>query len=727
MENRDFQLVFQSFLWNDGIIYKRDVTLQEPIHDMETVDLTEDTDEEESHEDVLLSQMEVTQNTQNDLTQNTQNSTSQPEQNTQDHGPGMKYSERNLVIKAIRLINEITFGDECEFFNIRFGPDHDAENIYSRKDYAIYKRELIALIREMQPTLDNHNETNGHIYEDIFAKERHYFNERFNALYGDLLQSAGIMIQRENVIVDINEPVPDYIILIASLGQKFSVPNNSNKNLQQLQNEVMDLASFWDVNLDAADKKTLVEAFKEDRTTAKELLATIYSKSLTRSANYLKDKQHISIIGTDKSKKFIVMYKHAYTMKMNQHLIDTTVYQRLRISRFVGLRNRNAALLRDLKELGVITAIDCNRATTVEVDPPRIYGLIKDHKSTLPIRPVINVRKTPGEFIGHIVSEVLNFILEDHKYEVKNAYEVLVRMDNVAIEHHHAMCTLDVVSMYTNINWDMVLTALNKREIKIKEVTSIPFPFFKEMVKFCAFTVNEFEFDNTPFIQTHGLRMGSSASSSLANIVMEDILDKAFITMKRPIFIVKYVDDILIADTITHIKLIKEKIDGVYESVKTTLTEEEDNSITFLNIKLIRHPVYVWISKWYRKEFASKRILNGHSMHPKNIIESVAIEYINTALDLTDNILKSEVEAELKIIMEANNIDWDKSIADAKLHRLRRHAPKPATAKYAAISFIGEKSAKAAQSILLRESHIHRIIALRPLNQNRIFLDRFKY
>lgn len=172
--------------------------------------------------------------------------------------------------------------------------------------------------------------------------------------------------------------------------------------------------------------------------------------------------------------------------------------------------------------------------------------------------------------------------------------------------------------MFTNITASTAIQSVKKRQGKLN-INNKNMKLIIDIIQFVCTTSTEITFNGCFYKQIKGLRMGSSLSPILADFVMEDILDKVFLTIDRPILIMKYVDDIMIADTNEKAQQIFQKLNEADPNSKIEIEYEKGNTINYLDFTIINQP-FKTQTKWYQKHIASGRFLNYLSQHTKSII-----------------------------------------------------------------------------------------------------------
>lgn len=122
----------------------------------------------------------------------------------------------------------------------------------------------------------------------------------------------------------------------------------------------------------------------------------------------------------------------------------------------------------------------------------------------------------------------------------------------------------------------------------------------------------------------------------MARIMMDEVANLLITKMPEISFIRIFVDDTIAAMHPSKIDQAMAILNSFRPNqIKFTKEEENDGLINFLNTTLKRHGNKI-ITKWYKKSFASGRLLNYMSSHKRTIILGTAIHFIKTVLILSD-------------------------------------------------------------------------------------------
>lgn len=120
-----------------------------------------------------------------------------------------------------------------------------------------------------------------------------------------------------------------------------------------------------------------------------------------------------------------------------------------------------------------------------------------------------------------------------------------------------------------------------------------------------------FLFNKTLYKQIHDTAIGSPLSSTVANLVMEELQSWALKQIDfAPPFYVRYVDDIITAVPKNKITEIVETFNKYHNGIQFTSEVENNGAINFLDLTIIRTAENKLLTNWYHKPSWSGRYLN---------------------------------------------------------------------------------------------------------------------
>jgi retron-type reverse transcriptase len=180
---------------------------------------------------------------------------------------------------------------------------------------------------------------------------------------------------------------------------------------------------------------------------------------------------------------------------------------------------------------------------------PILNALIKLHKETKPIRPVVDYRCAP-------TYKVAKFMARWHKQNMNLPYTFYVNISSQGAQEiikikpiqSYKMITLDITSLHTNIP---SLEKLSIIKTKLLNSTQGNLEQLEQIYNLLQITIkqNYYKVNDTVWLQKDGTPMGSPISSILAEVFLQEIESKYYTDMlknRHIVYLARYVDDIFI-------------------------------------------------------------------------------------------------------------------------------------------------------------------------------------
>ena len=245
---------------------------------------------------------------------------------------------------------------------------------------------------------------------------------------------------------------------------------------------------------------------------------------------------------------------------------------------------------------------------------PKFYGLPKLHKPNCPLRPITSFIGSHTYNLSKCISKSLQKTVGLNEFYIKDSWSFKNKVNNLTIPKNFTIISLDIVSMYTSITWDLIVKSIKNRWKNIKPHTFLNYKDFNTALLLCL-NSTYCNFDYYIYKQINGLPMGSPLSAILTNIVMEEAETKIINELTYYIkFYYRYIDDTLICLPKNEIKDIFDKFNNIHPNLVFTKENSINDSLNFLdlNIKIENNKI---ITNWYRKTIWSGRYLNFYSNH----------------------------------------------------------------------------------------------------------------
>lgn len=320
--------------------------------------------------------------------------------------------------------------------------------------------------------------------------------------------------------------------------------------------------------------------------------------------------------------------------KMQQLISATADYEPMVGTNIGELESKNNIFVDKLFKLNAVN--DKREYWDLATSTSQMYGLIKIHKENHPVRPITSACGAPGFKLSKFITQILTLTFPEEGYHVKNSLMVKNNLLSVTPEEDEMLVSFDVTSMFTNISIDLMLSLISERSMFIEKRFKIPWPLFQELFRFLLEECAVFTFNDIIYKQKESLAMGSPISPILAKILMTRILE--YVITKsgiKPKFVALYVDDSIWLLKKHHIELVLDNLNSFNDRINFTMELESDSGINFLDIRIIRCGNRL-ITRWYKKPFASLRILNFFSNHNRTCIVQTAIAFVRMVLRLSD-------------------------------------------------------------------------------------------
>ena len=369
----------------------------------------------------------------------------------------------------------------------------------------------------------------------------------------------------------------------------------------------------------------------------------------------LSNNKDICLLKQDKGRGIVIMNRTKYVEKC-LNILQTNKFTELPIDPTTTFERRVQSLLRKMKErLGKMTF---NSIYPTASQPGRFYGTAKLHKleegcndvNQLPIRPIISNIGTATYKTSKYLAGLLSPLTKS-EYTIDSTKDFINFTKTLQIAEDHDMVSFDVSNLFTNVPLEFTINLILEKVYKKKLVkTKLKKPELKELLEVCTKELH-FTFDGKIYQQTDGVCMGSPLGPVLANVFMvhleETIAPKLQDSM--PIW-KRYVDD-----TFTLVK--KGKIDEMitalnnfHPNIQFTHELEEEGSIAFLDVLLMREMNGSVQTGVYRKPTNNSIYIHWESYAPKKWKVGTLFGVIRRAYEICSN--DSELNKELAHLKE---------------------------------------------------------------------------
>ncbi|XP_065175138.1 uncharacterized protein LOC135805071 [Sycon ciliatum] len=351
----------------------------------------------------------------------------------------------------------------------------------------------------------------------------------------------------------------------------------------------------------------------------------------------LRGKHSVVIKPSDKGKGFVLLPSTQYDEKAEAMLDQEADYEKVAMtvdkldeetSRFVDTHLKNK-LPEKLEK-----AIKPRHSRM-----PRFYGLPKDHKAGLPLRPVVSSCDSPTSNLSLIVERILNQLLmfvPAHLDSTEACIEDIKRHRQVP--DGCIIASFDVVGLYSNIPIDeSISAAITKLEQHKDDVDMLGLTVADvQLMLQYVLSNNYFEFNSKQYRQKRGIAMGNHLAPPLAILFMDALEQKALSTATvKPDLYKRYIDDCILLwrHGWKGLAALLDHFNGQHTTIKFTMEHSvnETQSVNFLDLALsVRGNSIEW--ELYVKPSHSGVHLSYESCLPWSCKRAVATNQFSRAI-----------------------------------------------------------------------------------------------
>ena len=370
----------------------------------------------------------------------------------------------------------------------------------------------------------------------------------------------------------------------------------------------------------------------------------------------LSKQRDIVIKPADKGGSIVIQNTMDYMSEANRQLGDKVTYKKLdhnpnktHLEKIQGVLNR-------MINNGEITERIAKILIPKKPRTSQLYLLPKIHKNTFPIkgRPIVSANECPTEKISAFVDSFLNPIVKKSKSYIKDTTDFLNMIKGIKLEKNcnYIMGTLDVTSLYTNIPHDEGLEAVSKALEKFRPKNQNPKNESLIQLLRLVLTCNNFQFNDTNYLQLQGTAMGTKMAPSYSCIMMSQLEERMLDAHPlKPKIFKRFIDDCWFIWPHGEEELNKwlVHLNNFHPTLKFT-SEWSYKSINFLDTTIsINKTEGCLNSDLYIKPTDSNSYLNYNSAHPKHCKDSLVYSQLLRIKRIVDDEEKCKLHFENKL------------------------------------------------------------------------------
>lgn len=348
--------------------------------------------------------------------------------------------------------------------------------------------------------------------------------------------------------------------------------------------------------------------------------------------NSLKENTTIVIKPADKGSAVVVMDRDQYIWEGHRQLMDTNYYRKLEKPIYLDTVPMVQEILQKLHQKKIINVKQKNYLIgNNEPRPRQFYLLPKIHKSPdkwskpheiPPGRPIVSDCGSETYFTAEFLDSYLNPLSTRHSSYLRDTYDFISKIKQLSIPPSSYLFTMDVESLYTNIDITEGISAVKNIFFKYPD-SRRPDRDLLELLKI-NLTRNDFQFNNQFFLQIKGTAMGKKFAPAYANIFMAEWEESALQNcLKKPLYYYRYLDDVWGVWTHSQedFEAFVASLNSHNNSIKVKATVNPD-AVDFLDTTTFKGPEFLQTTKLdikvFFKETDTHALLFKSSFHPRH-------------------------------------------------------------------------------------------------------------
>ena len=346
--------------------------------------------------------------------------------------------------------------------------------------------------------------------------------------------------------------------------------------------------------------------------------------------------QRIIVKPADKGSALVVMNSEDYAKEAIRQLSNRNHYVPLDQPLYPKSQLVLDQFRRELRLKGFISDRQLHWFKVDNEDPRsrRFYLLPKIHKPPAswpvpykvpPGRPIVSDVNSENYILSSFIDHHLAPLATTHSSYIRDTWDFLSKLRSARPDRNCFLATLDVNSLYTNINNRDGMRAIRR------SFGRQPKPVYDTISRMLQYILeaNDFEFNNQFFLQISGTAMGKKFAPHYADIYMAEWEREALAKCpKKPLVYFRYLDDIFIVweHSLDDFHTFFAILNSHHPSI--TLTYEiSPTSVNFLDVTIFKGPNFhllgTFDTKVYVKPTDTHELLHKTSYHPRHTFRGI--------------------------------------------------------------------------------------------------------
>lgn len=386
--------------------------------------------------------------------------------------------------------------------------------------------------------------------------------------------------------------------------------------------------------------REITEFITETASAIEDMPTTKDKSNITRKERQalkeLKENNEIVIKPADKGSSIVIMDRQQYLFEAHRQLNKIEHYTKLDEPIYTETQKEIGDILEELKRSGYILEKQVEYLTGAQPRARKFYMLPKIHKNPdtwtvpgeiPPGRPIVSDCSSESYGVAEYIDHYLTPLAQQHPSYIKDTYHFTRIVNSLNIPPNAILFTMDVESLYTNIETDRGIQAVKN----ILQRNPDPERPDEALIKLLdlGLTKNDFEFNGEFYLQIKGTAMGKKFAPAYANIYMAEWEETVFHKCpKRPMCYYRFLDDIWGVWTHSEGEL-QEFIDILnahHPSIKVKAMTSQQR-VDFLDTTVFKLPSdtqdHKLATKVFFKPTDTHTLLHTTSHHPKHTFRGI--------------------------------------------------------------------------------------------------------
>ena len=255
------------------------------------------------------------------------------------------------------------------------------------------------------------------------------------------------------------------------------------------------------------------------------------------------------------------------------------------------------------------------------------------------MRPIVSFCGSPTYQLSKYLTTILQPLTDKSRRKLQSTENFIDAIKDVQIPDDYKLVSFDVKSLFTSIPLQLALQCTKTAIQQSTDALPLPREDITDLLNLCL-TSTYFQYNGKHYKQLHGTAMRSPVSVVVAEIVMQNIEERALATCRQTIPLwLRYVDDTFTAVHKDEIDPFHNHLNEQNPDIQFTREIEEDGKLPFFDCLVDRNNNELRTTV-YRKPTHTDRLFDESSYNPTSH-KATTIKTLTRRVQLVCNTLDS--------------------------------------------------------------------------------------